>query len=206
MNLAAAFEAAPQPINTFEHFTIKASEAKTGDTWNQLVVSRAASKVGPKWTELRTEDGTLIKRVESDSELRVGRWIETEESKAARNAFVTNTMIETAARNWAPTLPTAIAKLEANSSHFEVHNMLGAKAHDNIIGGYVAMALRMAESGEHTWAEINAEVKVMATKRLIDKARYCANRSTSQISNIMDDMELEELAKVADGGLTGRGW
>lgn len=187
---------------------VTARLVKVGDTLNDrkgVPANVATVKVGDKWTELRTEDGTLIRRCHNDDTVTVSRTVETDESrerrqKAQRNERVADNMQK--ARDLGPrgNVERVYEKLgkEIADGHDVsrlAEDLMEAEAKDFINRRMLAVYDHRIAEGEEpstALAQVVEHFKEMMVESY-DLTRG-SSRSTNMVSNLCDDIRREQIA------------
>lgn len=197
---------------------VELQDVRKGDTLvtgAQSPVNVHSVKVGTKWVELRDVIGKLIIRAEVGTEVSVARDVETEESKERRLRAKKNEMIR-----------EAVAKRDVNSaqkkalavinkaveegyqvSSFQMADLLAAQAEDKVydrLGAFITNNVGR-EIEDKVWDEVDAYEAYRETmkERLLgsyDMTRGLS-RSTSMVSNLMDDAEREATVEFIRHGI-----
>lgn len=214
---------APEKITEIKFVTVLASLVHVGDiiaTGAERDTIVHSVKVGTKWVELRNNIGKLIMRVEAATELTVGREFETDESKAARERAFRNEAIRksVAKKDVNSNTLKALAALTEQAEKgyiadsFKTSALLAAQAEDKVADGFGAFVTNNVgrvnkETGEvidetAAWEAYIEVLKERLLGRSYDMTRGLS-RSTSVVSNVMDDAEREATVEfVRHGG----GW
>lgn len=199
-----------------ELLTVKIEDVHKGDTFARADKERVvhAVKLGTKWVELRTEDGMLIIRQQVGTVVPVAREVETDESKARRQRALKNETIRKSLdkRETQHATKKATAKIQEKLEKgylidsFTMSKLIAGQAEDKV---YDLLAHRMESVGREledgtivdetfVYERFVEEMK----ERLIggyDLTRGLS-RSTSVVSNVMDDAEREAIVEFIRHG------
>lgn len=192
-----------------ELLTVKIEDVLKGDTFARAGKEKVvhAAKLGTKWVELRDEQGVLIIRQQVGTTVPVAREVETDESKARRNRALSNeTIRKSVAKRDVNTATTkALAKINEKVaqgytiSSFEMSDLIAAQAEDRVYDRFTAFVTNNVGRVNEETGEVVDETAAMEAYREILKDRLIGafdltrglSRSTSVVSNIMDDAERE---------------
>lgn len=192
-----------------ELLTVKIEDVLKGDTFARAGKEKVvhAAKLGTKWVELRDEQGVLIIRQQVGTTVPVAREVETDESKARRQRALKNETIRksVAKRNVNTATTKALAKINEQVakgytiSSFEMSDLIAAQAEDRVYDRFTAFVTNNVGRVNEETGEVVDETAAMEAYREILKDRLIGafdltrglSRSTSVVSNIMDDAERE---------------
>lgn len=184
--------------------TIKAEHAKAGDVFKAKPVT--AVKVGRKWVyvTVATDNGGTSHELPIGAEIEVVRNIETEESKRAGNRTWANREICKKAAKRTEAVEETLAEVTdqiANhgyANEWAMANLLSAQADLKIHNEFVGFATR--NDFEDAVAAKQAFVGWLTDRVLAAAVNYRAiSRSTSVVSNVMEDLEREAVGRFIDG-------
>ena len=198
---------------------VELQDVKKGDTLvtgAQSPVNVHSVKVGTKWVELRDVIGKLILRAEVGTEVSVARDVETDESKERRLRARKNEMIRKAVAerdvNSAQKKALAVINKAVEEgyivSSFQTADLIAAQAEDKVydrLGAYITNNVgRELEDGTVIDETAAYEAYRESLKeRLLgsyDLTRGLS-RSTSVVSNLMDDAEREATVEFIRHGI-----
>ena len=198
---------------------VELQDVKKGDTLvtgAQSPVNVHSVKVGTKWVELRDVIGKLILRAEVGTEVSVARDVETDESKERRLRARKNEMIRKAVAerdvNSAQKKALAVINKAVEEgyivSSFQTADLIAAQAEDKVydrLGAYITNNVgRELEDGTVIDETAAYEAYRESLKeRLLgsyDLTRGLS-RSTSVVSNLMDDAEREATVEFIRHGV-----
>lgn len=191
--------------------TVVVQNVKVGDGLAQTDTRWAVQevKVGRKWVYIKAEkagrpDVAKTFEFELDTQVSVERSFETEESQTARTAERVESWYQSIIDSFEPEAPAVLAKLtdEAGKgyapSSFTMTALIQAQATDLVMGRYIAFVAQGKEHGK-TVTETRELFKASCMERIVRFASSGTSRSTSQMSNLMEDAEAEALARFCNG-------
>lgn len=199
----------PERVTEQVEMTIAVEAVQKGDVLeNQKGALRtvATKKTGPKWTVLENPDAERIVRLENGTQVTVRRTQETEASQAARYAAMQAERIIDAVNSWTPSVPEAMEKLNEHVAkgyvvgYQEMDRLAEAQADDLVWARYCqAVRYQMLEADEPVDA-VTARDRYIddLTKQIVSKAQYVSNRSSSQMSNLLDDKNLAAMGRFVE--------
>jgi hypothetical protein len=200
--------ATPAEFETYTE-TIKAGAAREGDMITSDPAMRRIRKVkaATKWTELRTEDGTLILRTLSDSDIEVYRERETEASRNRRSREAKNARLLNAAAEHQPQSNTKKALEALNErvaagcmvDHWLTSRLLDAQAEDEVLDVLFHLVNERATDPESATDAVDVleAYKTKLMEQMIGSHDLTSglSRSTSMVSNLMNDAKREAIAR-----------
>lgn len=177
-----------------------------------IMVAREIKR-GTKWVEARDEGAKLIFREELDSEVEVIREEPTEDERAEQRREYRNQTIydfvKDADEEWAHAQSQFAKEIEGGYEvdryHFTYSRLIHAQAEHYVKRAIISMRDGMQRQAEREtdtevvyvdWVEAFDHWRDLALENLMDGFRG-DSRSTSQISNILEDVQRETIAKIA---------
>lgn len=202
-----------------ETSVIEARIVKKGDRVSGRVVE--TRKTGSKWTELREVDGTLILRTLNEDPISVAREVPTDEERAAqaaeieaevraKNNAAIGSWVESMTDGYAETMQKHLADLlERYSTYSSYEGMMQTEAMHKI-AIHVKSVYETSRSedrnraywdeiGEVDWVKAYELWAEDAKEKLLDRwSSRVFSRSTSVISNLLEDVERAATLEVLD--------
>jgi hypothetical protein len=204
------------PELEYENVSVRAEQVRKGEE----VLDKAGFsvtvkdvKVGPKWVTLFDKDDKIIWRLErggGEDYVRVSRV--TEESRKANyeadyRLYVNTELRKKAAAHVNRSKTTAaLAKVQEDAEKyyldsFRIDHLINAQAEDIVLDNfYHAVNTRLERNEDADLYAFVDEYKTHLTKQLVSGVRG-TSRSTSVVSNAMDDAKHEAMAKFLNRGL-----
>lgn len=199
----------PERVLVEEQSMVEIQDVHKGDLVAGLPVR--TKRTGPKWTVLETDDAKRIVRLENGTQVSVVRTVETDESQAARYHAMQCDRIVDAVNSWTPAVPAAMEKLNEHVAkgyvvgYQEMDRLAEAQADDIVWARYCqAVRYQMLEK-EETVDAVAARDAYIADlqKQVLAKAQYLHNRSSSQMSNLLDDKNLAAMGRFVERNAWG---
>lgn len=191
--------------------TVLAKDVQKGDIIVTAGKARTVGdlKVGRKNVELFDENAKSVFYAPLDSEVRVTREVETEESKTARLEESKNRLIQKDIERHQAGAYTAAQKVAndilqyGKTDSFALTNLISFQATDQVWAEWIKAHNYMTseERGEERKSSSQALELFVAgkAKDVVRKASYgLLSRSTSVVSNVMEDAELAAWAEFVD--------
>ncbi len=201
----------PETVYEDYQIDIYAGEVKPGDRFPTDTHDRvvAKNKVGTKWSDIRDEEGFLIARLTNDTPVTVTRSRETKASRKATQRHDSNRKIlrelERMKGATNPALDRAAKVLGSEYGYFDysdVGTMLDGQAtwriNNEFVHAWEYTLTSDPEKFDGDYVDFVQEFVKDLTERLLTKTRYAANRSTNQISNLMDDLQVQAMSTFID--------
>lgn len=204
------------PELEYENVTVLAEQVKPGEEVLDKAgygVTITEVKRGPKWVTLLAQDGRAIWRLErggGEDYVRVSRV--TEASRKANYEADYRLYINTELRKKAAAhvnrskTTAALSKIQEDAEKyyldsFRIDHLINAQAEDIVLDNfYLAVNTRLERDEDADLYDFVDEYKTYLTKQLVSGIRG-TSRSTSVVSNAMDDAKHEAMAKFLDRGL-----
>lgn len=199
-------------------YVVKAHTVRKGDIIDREGVESNADaiKSGPKWTEVRDADGKLILRIPNETDVLISRVESTEEEREAQRRARRNESIVNWLDDYQLAWDAAQAKFseeikggyEVDRYNFAYSRLAHAQAEHSIKSAIIAAKHGMQKQADQKhrdtgepkhvvdWVEAFEVWRDRALEDLIDRFRG-DSRSTSQISNVLEDIQHETVAKIA---------
>ena len=194
----------PVPEYDYNEIEIAAKDVKVGDLLNNGTVTEV--KIGRKWAYLTVQFPMMTKVAEIELQVvvRVARKTRTEDSSALARRAYTNGEISKIVTQRAGATDAALAAVAADISrcgaagYNELSNLMAAQAKRALLTEFVGFSTNGHAVFEDAVAAKQAFIEVLKARLASDTFR-ALSRSTSVVSNLLDDVRREtELRFVAD--------
>lgn len=188
----------------FAELEMSAKAVKVGDLLNNGTVT--AVKTGRKWAYLTVQFPTLTKvvEIELNEVIRVSRRTQTQASVLADRRVYANRVIAKRVTERAEGTDEALANVAHEISEYgaagynSLSNLMAEQAKRALLNEFVGFATRQPDLFEDAYAAKLAFIEVVKDRLASDSFR-ALSRSTSVVSNLLDDVRREtELRFVAD--------
>lgn len=190
----------PEPVYTAEALTTELRNVRIGDERDGRKVRNIKS--GPKNTELFDTDGKRIEYARHETMVQITRYSETEESsvagrRARRNRFLQQELAtRTAGLDYAREKLAEQLDRDGYADYSRIQGLLSAQAELKLKHELVGIA-----SAEKVVDLVHAEellIDRLKDQLLQDFRHRAFSRSTSVVSNLMEDADREMAAKFID--------
>lgn len=202
---------------TTQQFTVGAGNVQRGDvisTENPGNLPYGATvervKVGTKYATLIDANDQPMARLYADTPVVVERQVETDESKAARRRAYVLDDIENDLAKWQPQMPKVANDVWTKAANYEkvtsftMDALIQAQAEDKVWLGWRKAYDYLTARPEERGGPLDA-LQALALyveelrKEIVRKASYgLLSRSTSVVSNVMEDAELAAKAEFVE--------
>jgi hypothetical protein len=189
-----------QELRTFARL---ASEIKVGDVYKDQEISEV--KVGRKWVYLTGETKTF--ELYLGDQVAIQRWVKTDEAKEREALRSREEWIIRQIAGWKPATPKAmesinetVAKNQVFSS-FQMADLIAAQANDKVWARYIHAVNYMVEKEEMTFSAAHDKFVAELTKTVLSAAASGSFRSSSVVSNVMDEADVIAMASFLRWGV-----
>lgn len=199
-------------------YVVKAFTIRKGDIIDRQGVEYSADtiKSGPKWTEVRTDEGQLVWRSPNETDVLISRIEPTEEERETQRHEMRNQSIYDFVKDhdedWAHAQSKFAKEIEGGYDvsryGFVYSALIHAQAEHAIKSDIIArqngLQRKLNEdegdaARQVDWVEAFDSWRDWAMENVLDSIRG-DSRSTSQIHNILDDVQIEMTLKIARRG------
>lgn len=203
------------PELEYEFITVPTDQVKVGEeiaNKDGALVRVDEVKRGPKWITLLAHDGVIWRHERGSVSTYVKVRRVTEASRKANyeadyRLYVNTELRKKAAAHVNRSKTTAaLSKIQEDAEKyyldsFRIDHLINAQAEDIVLDNfYGAVNYRLGQNEDEDLYAFIDEYKTHLTKQLVSGIRG-TSRSTSVVSNAMDDAKHEAMAKFLDRGL-----
>ena len=188
--------------------TVRADQVRAGDvrlkTQGNRTVTRevAEVKVGTKWVYLRDAQGKTIDELPLEAGVLVQRTQQTEDSAQAQHRAYQNRKLAQTLAGRSDGVQSALARVTEQITEYgaadynAISGLLAAQAQLKVHNELVGMAL--TEKYEDLVAAAHAFAERLKNQLVQDVRHRALSRSTSVVSNLLEDCDREAMAKFID--------
>lgn len=200
VDLLAATEAA-EPETTRDEIVVQVlpiKDVRLGDTVEEQVVANKTT--GPKWTVLENAEGKRITRLENDVEVSAIRTEKTQEFLQSNRRYLKNEQIRETLSGLGSATQVALEKVTVDidfngyADYGSISALLAAQAGDRVLS-QVSLMAQHAKAGQDLLDIYEMAVERFKDILASDYRNRALSRSTSVVSNLLEDCEKEAMAE-----------